>query len=258
METPGLPESLSTLAEDLLLLSFRERGGRLGTEQRIDFGLAGAQLVQLAALGRVSVTGDQIVVSDAGPTGDPELDAALTDLARAPRGPQDWVGRPWSGIRAAYLSRLTAAAALRAEPGGLAGRTRWRVADADRAARARARLDAVASSRGDVAVADAALGGLAHAISLDQLLYPGRRGHQLRGRLAALAAAPRPAGAPLAVPAPRLTEDVLDLAGLGVLAAAGRAATHAAARAATEAAHHAGEHPARHADTGHAVMHLHP
>ena len=69
METPGLPEPLSTLAEDLLLLSFRARGGRLGTEQRIDFGLAGAQLVQLAALGRVTVTGDQIAVRDAGPSG---------------------------------------------------------------------------------------------------------------------------------------------------------------------------------------------
>jgi hypothetical protein len=257
METPGLPEPLSTLAEDLLLLSFRARGGRLGTEQRIDFGLAGAQLVQLAALGRVTVTGDQIAVRDAGPTGDPELDAALTDLARAPRGPQDWVGRPWSGIRAAYLSRLTTAGALRAEPGGLAGRTRWRVTDTDRAARTRARLDAVASSDGDVAVAEAALGGLAHAISLDQVLYPGRRGHQLRGRLAALAAGPRRAGVPLAVPAPRLTEDVIDLAGLGVLAAAGRAATHAAAKAAS-AAPHAGEHAAHHADTGHAAMHLHP
>ncbi|HEY1641111.1 MAG TPA: GPP34 family phosphoprotein [Streptosporangiaceae bacterium] len=260
METPGLPEPLSTLAEDLLLLSFRERGGRLGTEQRIDFGLAGAQLVQLAALGRVSVTGDQITVRDAGPTGDPELDAALTDLARAPQppGPQDWVGRPWSGIRAAYLSRLTAAGTLRAEPGGLAGRTRWRVTDPGRAARARARLDAVAASSGDVAVADAALAGLAHAISLDQLLYPGRRGHQLRDRVAAIAAGPRSAGVPLAVPAPRLTEDVIDLAGLGVLAAAGRAATHAAAKAASAAAHHAGEHAAHHADTGHAALHLHP
>ncbi len=258
METPGLPEPLSTLAEDLLLLSFRARGGRLGTEQRIDFGLAGAQLVQLAALGRVSVPGDQIIVGDTGPTGDPELDAALADLARAPRPPrpQDWVGRPWSGIRAAYISRLTTAGVLRAEPGGLAGRTRWRVTDTDRAARARARLDAVASSRGDVAVAEAALGGLAHAISLDQLLYPGRRGHQRRDRLAALGAGPRPAGVPL-VPAPRLTEDVIDLAGLGVLAAAGRAATHAAAKAAS-AAPHAGEHAAHHADTGHAALHLHP
>src|SRR5262245_35944558 len=92
METPGLPEPLSTLAEDLLLLSFRTRGGQLGTEQRIDFGLAGAQLVQLAALGRVTVSAVQVVVTDAGPTGDPELDAALADLARAPRSPrpQDW------------------------------------------------------------------------------------------------------------------------------------------------------------------------
>jgi hypothetical protein len=260
METPALPEPLSTLAEDLLLLSFRTRGGGLATEQRIDFGLAGAQLVQLAALGRVTVSDDQILVGDASPTGDPELDAALADLARAPRPPRprDWVGQPWSGIRAAYLARLTAAGALRAEPGGMLGRTRWRVTDAERAARARARLDTIAASAGEVGVADAALGGLAHAISLGQLLYPGRRGHQLRGRLAAVAAAGRRAGVPRpVVPAPRLTDDVIGVAGLAVVGAASRAATHAAAKAASAAAHQAGEHTAHHVDAGHATAAMH-
>jgi Golgi phosphoprotein 3 (GPP34) len=256
METPGLPAPLSTLAEDLLLLSFRVRGGRLGTEQRIDFGLAGAQLVQLAALGRVTITGGRVQVADGMSTGDPELDAALADLSRAAQPPlaQDWVGQPWSGIRAAYLSRLTAAGALRAEPGGVLGRTRWRIADQERAARARARLDAIAGSGGAVAEADAALGGLAHAIRLDKLLYPGRRGQQLRERLAAVAAGPRRTGVPQpAVPLPRLSGEVIAETGLAVAGAA----SHAAARAATAAAHQAGEHAA-HADAGHMTAgHLH-
>ena len=260
METPGLPAPLSTLAEDLLLLSFRARGGRLGTEQRIDFGLAGAQLVQLAALGRVTIAGGRIQVADTASAGDPELDAALADLSRAAQPPfaQDWVGQPWSGIRAAYLSRLTAAGALRAEPGGVLGRTHWRIADAGRAARARARLDAIAGSGGAVAEADAALGGLACAIRLDKLLYPGRRGQQLRERLAAVAAGPRRSGAPQpAVPQPRLSGEIIAEAGLAVAGAASHAATHAAARAAAAAAHQAGEH-AVHSDTGHmSAGHLH-
>jgi Golgi phosphoprotein 3 (GPP34) len=54
----------------------------------------GAELVRLAADRRVDVTGDRIVVLDAAPTGDPELDAALASLAQARRPPRP---KKWDG-----------------------------------------------------------------------------------------------------------------------------------------------------------------
>jgi hypothetical protein len=128
---------------------------------------------------------DRIVVGEPAATGDDELDAALLSLAggRPPRA-DIWVGLPRRGIRDAYAGRLVSAGVLRAEPSGILGTRRYRIAAPDSAAAARARLDAVAQSAGPrVDIGQAAFGGLASAIGLGHVLYPGRPGRTLRARL---------------------------------------------------------------------------
>ncbi len=176
--------AVDNLGEDLVLLSIRPDKGTVTTAQRISYGLMGAELVLLAASGRIDVQQDRIGVRDQSLTGDAELDAALASLVgprRAPRA-RAWVGRPRRGIVLAYLSRLVATGALRAER-RIFGTTRYLIADPARVAQTRARLDAIALSAGMVQTEQAAFGGLTHAIGLDLVLYPGRAGRPVRQRL---------------------------------------------------------------------------
>lgn len=180
---------IGTLGEDLLLLSIRPDQGKIATVRQIDYGLMGAELVRLAANGRIDIANDRIVVRDSAATGNAELDAALQSIAQArrPPRPRAWVGRPRRGIQDAYLARLVSAEVIQGEPGGIFGRTRWRIAVPARVADIRARLDAIANSTGNVDTAEAAFGGLAHAVGLDRELYPGFGGRQQRKRLTEVA-----------------------------------------------------------------------
>ena len=60
---------MSTLGDDLVLLSVWQGGGRLTAPNVIGVGLMGAELVRLAASGRVQITDGRITVLDAAPTG---------------------------------------------------------------------------------------------------------------------------------------------------------------------------------------------
>ncbi|MBO0814157.1 MAG: GPP34 family phosphoprotein [Actinobacteria bacterium] len=171
------------LCDDLLLLAIDACQGRLGRVYAISYGLMGAELVRLAATGRITIAEDRVLVCRATPTGDAELDAALArinELASPPQ-PGDWVARPRLGIVAGYLHRLEAARVIQDQ-------TRWwlaryRVTDAARAAQARQQLDAIARSAGPVDLGQAAYAGLACAIGLDRMLYRGRRRGAERRRL---------------------------------------------------------------------------
>lgn len=180
---------IGTLGEDLLLLSIRPDQGNIATLHQIDYGLMGAELVRLAASGRIDIAHNRIVVQGSAATGDAELDAALASItqARRPLRPRAWVGKPRRGIRDAYLGRLVSAGAIQAGPQGILGRARWQIAAPARVAEARARLDTIANSSGTVGTAEAAFGGLAHAVGLDRVLYPGFGGRQLRKRLTEVA-----------------------------------------------------------------------
>jgi hypothetical protein len=239
---------MESLGEDLLLLSIRPGKARVGNADKIDFGLMGSELVRLAALGRVSVADERIVALDAAPTGDPELDAALTSLAEARRPPKAtaWVGRPRRGIRDAYLARLARGGVIQMEPArflGIPVKPLLRLTGSGRAGEARARLDAIALSSGPVDTTQAAYGGLAHATGLAGLLYRGRDGRQARQRLAEVAkgrhAATTAADAVDAVN--RATTDAVNKAATqAAVDAASAAAIHAAVQAASHAAAHAG------------------
>ncbi len=185
----------------------------------------GSELIRLTALGRVHVDDRQITVLNQIPTGDAELDAALASLTSGkPPRPRNWVGRPRHGIREAYLERLVKAGLLRTESSGPLARKRWIVPQSRRVDEARDRLDAIVYSTGQVDLAQAAFGGLVHAINLDGHLYPRFADRKLRRRLREIGAGQRTGTATDAV---------------GSAANAASAASQAATRAATEAAMHA-------------------
>lgn len=231
---------MDSLGEDLVLLSIRPDKGQLATIQRIDFGLMGSELVRLAAGGRIDIQGDRVLVRYQKPTGDAELDAALGSLieARRPPRPKIWVGHPRRGIQLAYLNRLVAAGVLRAEPGRFFG-TRYFIADQARATDARARLDAIALGTGPVDTAQAAYGGLAHAIGLDRMLYSGRGARAVRKRLAEIGKGQWTVAAVAGAAADAAGEAIqasVDAAADAATRAATHATTHAAIHAATQAA----------------------
>lgn len=233
-DTPGL----STLGEDLLLLSIRTGDGRIATSSRIGFGLMGSELIRLAASGRIDIVKDRIIVRDTTPTGDAELDTALQSftLARRPSRPKTWVGHPRRAILDTYLARLLSAGALSAEARGIFGRKRYTVTAPARLADARSRLDTIAQSEGQqVSTAEAAFGGLAHAIGLDRQLYPGFGARQVHKRLAQIAAGKWTAPGPASTATSAATAAV-DAAARASTDAATQAAMDAATRAATQAA----------------------
>lgn len=106
-------------------------------------GLMGSGLVQLAALGRVTIVNGKIHVVDPSPTGDAGADAALRSLRRFRRPPAAaaWCSRPRTGIYNAYLAQLAAAGAIRLERRQLLGLipARWQISDTAREAQVRAR-----------------------------------------------------------------------------------------------------------------------
>ena len=183
---------MESLGEDIVLLAVKP-DGHLGAWDKLRFALAGSELVRLAAARRVEVVDKRIVLADAGPVEDPFLAAALADIRRSKRPPRavDWVTRHGrQRLVDEYLARLTEAGVIRAERRkvlGLFTATRWYVVDIGRQGNVRSRLDEIARGSGPVDSAQAALGGLVHAVQLDAVLYPGRDGKAARQRLKAIA-----------------------------------------------------------------------
>jgi hypothetical protein len=107
------------LGEDLLLLALDAGRGSLERTFVISYALTGAELVQLAASGRIDIVNDQIVLISRAPTGDAELDAALARIGEpdSPSRPGEWVARPLPGIIGRYLERLRGAGVICKETG---------------------------------------------------------------------------------------------------------------------------------------------
>ena len=191
------------LGEDLLLLALDAGRGSLERTFVISYALMGAELVQLAASGRIDIVDDQIVVKNAAPTGDADLDAALARIAEqaSPPRPGEWVARPPPHINSRYLQRLSGAGLICQETRfritswvqssdfvPWPAPTRWRISDAARLTEARERLDVIACSVGASDLSQTAYAALACALRLDRLLYRGRRRRAERDRLREIAA----------------------------------------------------------------------
>jgi len=172
------------LGSDLVLLAIHPRTGRIRAHSQLAFGLMAAELVDLAALGRLRIENGRVELTEspALATGAEDLDAALASIAaaRRPPRPATWVGKPRRHIVDSYLARMSATGIVGRSPGG---RARWQVLDVAAAATAMSKLDAVASGADPLDAAQAALGGLAHAIGLDRAIYPGLANRGARRRM---------------------------------------------------------------------------
>jgi Golgi phosphoprotein 3 (GPP34) len=175
---------MGSLGEDLLLVAIDPSNGVLRCRGDIQYGLMGAELVELAAAGLVELAADRISVVQPVPvTADSALAAAVSSLAAARRPPRvrAWVGKPRRGIANSYLTRLIDAGTVRRQGGVL--RPRWPVTDAARAATVRARLDTLVLGTDQADAGELTFAALADAIGLVALLYRGRDHRQARKRL---------------------------------------------------------------------------
>jgi hypothetical protein len=222
------------LADDLLLLTARP-DGTLALSPKLRFGLSGTELVRLAAARRVDIVRGRIAILDTAPTGDPLLDEALASMTGGWREPtaKAWVARNRRGLVERYLARAEEAGTVRAERGqrlGFIPVTRWLVVDVARAAQARARLEAVATSNGAVGPEQAALAGLAAATDVARVVFPGLGGASARKRLRQAARRER-----ATADVTRAVDSAVN-ASAAAVGAATSAATQAAVSAATQAA----------------------
>jgi Golgi phosphoprotein 3 (GPP34) len=237
--------TMDELGDDLLLLAANS-DGTLTVPAKLRFGLAGSELVRLAASRRVDIVRGRIVIRDPTPTGDLLLDDALASMTGGGRNPaaKAWVARHRPGLVGRYLARAEAAGIIRADRRktlGFIPVTRWTVLDSGRAAQARARLTATAESTGPVSTEQAALAGLASAIDVTHVVFPGRAGAAARKRLRQAARREPAADATRAVSSAAGMSDAVhhtatDAAARAAMDAAVSAATDAAVSAAVDAA----------------------
>lgn len=194
------------IAEDLLLLLTDDETGRLSAPAaQVDAGLGGANLAELAMLGRVGLTGEgdaarpgRIVVRDPSPAGDEVLDAALRILtARQGSRPSAVIGPLSKHLRQTLYERLAGSGLIRAERGKILGvfpARRWPANDASHEASLRDQL--AGALLGPAATAPdpraAALIALMRALRREHQIVDPRQGgmskRQLRERAGRIAA----------------------------------------------------------------------
>ncbi|WP_203706999.1 GOLPH3/VPS74 family protein, partial [Asanoa iriomotensis] len=104
--------------EDLLLLGYQDDGTPTQDAGTLDYGLAGAVLVELAAAGRISLSGGRVSVTDPKATGDPVLDHGLRRITGYGREatPGELLDGIRGGLRDLVLDGLVARGVLRREP----------------------------------------------------------------------------------------------------------------------------------------------
>ncbi|BCJ43683.1 hypothetical protein GCM10010168_40080 [Actinoplanes ianthinogenes] len=179
------------LLGELLLLAYDDEGRKIHDSTRLDYGLGGALLLELALSGRIDVADKKVVVADASPTGDPFVDEALArirDDGRS-RKPGHWVTKFAKGTRQRVLDHLVSAEILRVEHGTVLWifpRTTYPaaygtepVAETD----ARQRMRAAVLSDGAVDARTSALCSLVAATELDRKVFADLDRKRVRARL---------------------------------------------------------------------------
>ncbi|MER7282790.1 GPP34 family phosphoprotein [Dactylosporangium sp. NPDC000244] len=195
------------LADDFLLLALDDHGKNLIGDLRLNYGLAGAVLLDLALAGRIELAEDRVTVTDPTPTGDPVVDEALARIAAGeqPRKADAWIQPLADGLRAKVLDRQVEAGVLRKEQDRVLWvfpRTRFASATgaqpaAETAVRAEltAAIDGNGDGDGEVPARAAALIGLVQVSGLAEEVFPGRPKEELKARLDAITAGNRAADA---------------------------------------------------------------
>ncbi|GAA0564081.1 hypothetical protein GCM10010172_54370 [Paractinoplanes ferrugineus] len=105
-----------SLAEEFLLLAYDESGAPLTDGTRLDNGLGGALLLDLALAKRVDIEDKRVVVLSPAPTGDPLVDHALSlIIGEKPRKPGHWVTKLAKQARPRLLEKLVTDGVLTVE-----------------------------------------------------------------------------------------------------------------------------------------------
>src|SRR4051812_49147498 len=124
---------MNTLADDLLLALLDPVSGKPRLDPRLDLGLAGALLLELALAERIDVVGPKpakarVVVLDDTPPEDALLAGALARIARNPQTAERLVPALAKGLRERLLERAEQRGDLRRER-LVVRRDRWPAAD---------------------------------------------------------------------------------------------------------------------------------
>ncbi|MEU5903559.1 GPP34 family phosphoprotein [Micromonospora sp. NPDC047467] len=183
------------LTDELVLLAYDDDGANRLGRPHLDYGLAGAVLLELALAGRVEVTDKHLVVTDPAPTGVPLLDEALTMLeAERPRKPKNWIGKLAKGLPERVLDGLVDAGVLRRESDRVLlifPRTRYPSPSGAQPAvetEARERMAAALTGSGPVDARTAALLTLTRAVGLDRKLFRELPKERVKARMGEIAA----------------------------------------------------------------------
>jgi hypothetical protein len=185
-----------TLAEELTLLAYDDGGNALVVAPTLDYGLAGALLMELALAGRIAVVDDRVTVTDPTPLGRPWLDDALAQLAGADRArrPKEWVDKLSKRVRQQVLNGLAESGTLRREDDKVLWifpRTRYPAIDGlepPAETSARQRLVAAVAASGAVEPRTAALCALVRAVRHDKQVFGELPRDRVKARLQEIAA----------------------------------------------------------------------
>jgi hypothetical protein len=184
------------VAEEFALLAYDDDGSPVLDGSRLNHGLAGALLLELALAGRVDVTDGRVVVRDATPTGDALVDGTLDRIAGddRPNKPGHWVSALAKDVREQVLDRLVADGVLRREQDRVLWvfpRTRYPAphgVEPAAEAQARQRMRAAVAGTGPVESRTAALCALVAATGLDRKIFADLDRKQTAARLAEIGA----------------------------------------------------------------------
>jgi hypothetical protein len=167
------------LAEEIVLIAYRDTGELINEGMYVDLGLAGAHLLDLALLERIAVRDGDVVVNNAEPTGLPLADQVLHRIAESPQQtPKEWIielGVPQT--RDAVLDHLVDARVLERHKDRalfVFPRTRYPAASGTEPApetRARRRLREAVTSDGPVDARTAALCALIAALQWENVVF---------------------------------------------------------------------------------------
>ncbi|MFD6567583.1 GPP34 family phosphoprotein [Micromonospora profundi] len=183
------------LTDELVLLAYDDDGANRLGRPHLDYGLAGAVLLELALAGRVEMTDKHLVVTDPAPTGVPLLDDALAVLAAGrPRKPKNWIGKLAKGLPERVLDGLVDTGVLRRESDKVLlvfPRTRYPSPTGAQPAvetAARERMAAALTGNGPVDARTAALLTLTRAVGLDRKLFRELPKDRVKARMDEIAA----------------------------------------------------------------------
>ncbi|MFU8853900.1 GOLPH3/VPS74 family protein [Micromonospora sp. SL1-18] len=185
-----------TLADELVLLAYDDAGANRLGRPHLDYGLAGAVLLELALAGRAEVVDSRLTVVDPTPLGHPVLDKALARIGaeQKRRKPKDWISRLAKQLPDRVLAGLVEAGVLRRESDrvlGLFPRTRYPSptgAEPPPETEARGRMHAAVATGGPVDARTGALIALVRAVGLDGKLFRDLPKDRVKARLAEIGA----------------------------------------------------------------------